>query len=542
MGWPNKGLIHRPVVMGTRGLVTSANALASMAGLRILLAGGNAVDAAVATAAALNICEPYMSGLGGDGYMLIHTARDGRLRVLDYNGPSPWAATPAAFATPGEKDRGPKASIVPGAIGGWLTALETAGTMDRAAVFAPAIEYAERGVPVTLKAATFIGAGAGRLTPAARAVFCPAGDVPTPGTILRQPHLAATYRQIVAEGAGAFYGGELGERVVASLAAQGGILAMRDLDGWQPEWQEPVTTTYRGYDIASVPPPGMAFQCLQSLNILEGFDLAAAGQNSGETLHLVTEALKLSVADRIAYAGRPDIPIDGLLSKEYAAKRRKLIDPNRAHLSEGERFGGLSGPDVITAGAPGDFSRECTTHFDVVDGDGNAVSVTQSLGAFFGSGVMAGETGIMLNNFLYWAELDPTSAAVVAPHKRMGTRMSPVAISREKRLFVMIGTPGSYGIPQTTAQMISNIVDHGFSIQAAIEAPRIRTYAGTTIDIEGRVPDDVRTELTRRGHDLRVIPDWSPAIGGGQGIMIDPESGALMGGADPRRDGYAIAY
>lgn len=265
--------------------------------------------------------------------------------------------------------------------------------------------------------------------------------------------------------------------------------------------------------------------------------MAASGQNSGETLHLVTEALKLSVADRIAYAGRPDIPIGDLLSKEYAAHRRELIDRDRAHLSEGERFGGLTGPDIIGAGTPGDFSRECTTHFDVVDGEGSAVSVTQSLGAFFGSGAMAGDTGIMLNNFLFWAELDPASAAaVVAPHKRMGTRMAPVAISRDGRLFVMIGTPGSYGIPQTT-QMISNVLDHGFSIQAAIEAPRIRTYSGTTIDIEGRVPEDVRAELTRRGHDLRVIPDWSPAVGGGQGIMIDPESGVLMGARTPGETG-----
>ena len=542
MGWPNKGLVHRPVVMGTRGLVTSANALASMAGLRILLAGGNAVDAAVATAAALSVCEPYMSGPGGGGYMLMYTARDRRVRVLDYNGPSPWAAEPAAFATAEEKDRGPKAPIVPGAIGGWLTALESAGTMNRATVFAPVIDYAERGVPVSLKAATFIAAGASRLTPEARAVFCPTGDPPVAGAVLRQPQLAETYREIVTEGMSAVYGGTLGERVVSSLAKQGGLLALRDLTGWQPEWQEPARTTYRGYDLASVPPPGMAFQALQTLNIAEGFDLASSGQNSGETLHLLTEAMKLAVADRIAYAGRPDIPINGLLSKEYAAHRRRLIDLERAHKSEGERFGGLSGADVIAAGMPADFTRECTTHFDVVDSEGNGVSVTQSLGAIFGSGVMAGDTGIMLNNFLFWAELDPASAAVVAPHKRMGTRMAPVAIFRDGRLFMMIGTPGSYGIPQTTTQMISNVIDHRFSIQAAIEAPRVRTYMGTTIDIEGRVPQEVRADLTRRGHDLRVLPDWSPAVGGGQGFMIDPESGALMGGADPRRDGYAIAF
>jgi len=280
---------------------------------------------------------------------------------------------------------------------------------------------------------------------------------------------------------------------------------------------------------------------LQTLNILEGFDLAAAGQNSADTLHLLAEALKLAVADRVAYAGRPDIPIKGLLSKSYAAQRRALIDPARAQPSEGERFGGLTGPGVIAAGTLEDLRRECTTHFDVVDAAGNAVAVTQSLGAVFGSGVMAGDTGIMLNNFLFWAELDPASPAVVAPNKRLGTRMAPVAILRDEQLFAMLGTPGSFGIPQTTTQMISNLIDHEFNIQAAIEAPRIRTYAGTTIDIEDRVPEAVRAELTRRGHDLRLIGDWSAGVGGGQGFMIDPDSGALLGGADPRRDGYAMA-
>jgi gamma-glutamyltranspeptidase/glutathione hydrolase len=456
--------------------------------------------------------------------------------------PTPWAAEPTAFAAPEEKDRGPKAPIIPGAIAGWLTALDEAGTLDRATVFAPAIEYAERGVPVTLKAAAFIGVGAARLTPEARAVFCPTGAPPVAGSILRQPQLAQTFRQLAAEGAGAFYGGPLGARVVAALGAQGGLLAERDLAEYRPEWQEPATTTYRGYLVASVPPPGQGFQNLQTLNILEGFDLAASGQNSANTLHLVAEALKLAVADKIAYAGRPDIPLGGLLSKGYAARRRALIDPARAGLSEGERFGGRSGPGVIAAGTLEDLRRECTTHFDVVDAEGNAVAVTQSLGAVFGSGVLAGDTGIMLNNFLYWADLDPASPTVVAPHARLGTRMAPVALLREDELFAMLGTPGSFGIPQTTTQMISNLIDHEFSIQAAIEAPRIRTFAGTTIDIEGRVPEAVRAELTRRGHDLRVIDDWSPGVGGGQGFMIDPESGALLGGADPRRDGYAIAF
>lgn len=542
MGWANRGLVHRPVVMGTRGLVTSANALASLAGLRILLAGGNAIDAAVATAAALNVCEPYMSGIGGGGYLLLRTANDRRLRVLDYNGPAPWAATPSAFAEPAEKDRGPKAPIIPGAIGGWLTALEEAGTLDRATVFAPAIEYAEQGVPVTLKAAAFMAMGAQRLTPEARAVFCPGGTPPAAGSILKQPQLAATYRQIAADGAGAFYGGPLGERVIAALATQGGLISQRDLADWRPEWQEPVTTTYRGYQVASVPPPGQGFQNLQTLNILEKFDLAAAGQNSADTLHLLAEALKLAVADRVAYAGRPDISLKGLLSKGYAAQRRALIDPTRAQLSEGERFGGLTGPGVIAAGTLEDLRRECTTHFDVVDAAGNAVAVTQSLGAVFGSGVMAGDTGIMLNNLSYWFDFEEDSPNAIGPHKKIEMCMAPAAIyGPDGQLFMAIGTPGSFGILQTTPQMIANVLDHGYNIQAAIEAPRFRVFAGTELHLEGRFPEDVRNDLAALGHGVNVLEDWSWSVGGGHGILIDPDTGARYGGADPRRDGVALA-
>lgn len=542
MGWPNQGLAHRPVVMGARGMVTSAHPLASLAGLRMLMQGGNAVDAAVATAAALNVCEPYMSGLGGDGYLLLYTAKDRTLRALDYVGRSPHAATLDAFAGPADKERGIKSPLVPGSPGGWLTALETYGTLDRQTVFTPALEYAERGVPITLKNHLFFTEGAGRLNPEARATFLPSGTAPAPGTILKQPHLAATYRALIEGGQEAFYRGPLGERIVRFVQERGGLLTMRDLHDFTPEWQETVGTTYRGYEIRTVRPPCSGFQYLETLNILEGFDLAAAGQNSARTLHLLAEAMKLAVADRIAYAARPDAPLAGLLSKEYAERRRALIDPDRARPSEGERFGEAAVAGAIRAGTPGDYSHECTTHFDVVDSEGNAVSVTQSIGAFFGSGVMAGDTGIMLNNFVYWFDLHPDSPNVLGPHQKIEMCMAPAAVFHDGNLFMVIGTPGSFGILETTPQMLSNVLDHGYSVQAAIEAPRFRTYAGTTLDIEARVPDAVRAELTRLGHDVRVVDAWSPVVGGGQGIMLDPESGARLGGADPRRDGYALGW
>jgi gamma-glutamyltranspeptidase / glutathione hydrolase len=252
--------------------------------------------------------------------------------------------------------------------------------------------------------------------------------------------------------------------------------------------------------------------------------------------------MKLAVADRIAYTARPDVPTEGLLSKEYAASRRELIDPRRANRSEGERFEGTPPHGAIQAGEPVRALRECTTHFDVIDGEGNAVSVTQSLGDGFGSGIMAGDTGVLLNNLAYWFDLHPDSPNRLEPRKKIEMCMSPAAIFRDGALFAVVGTPGSFGILETTPQVISNVIDHGFSIQAAIEAPRVRTYEETILEVEARIPKAIRDDLQGRGHTIRLIDDWSYLVGGVQGIMVDPESGALMGGADPRRDGYAIGW
>jgi gamma-glutamyltranspeptidase / glutathione hydrolase len=261
MPWQNLGPTTRPIIMGARGMVASAHPLASQAGLRILQAGGNAVDAAVAVAAALNVCEPFMSGAGGDGYMLIHTARDGKLRALDYVGRSPYAVTSEPFfrednhPDPEALGVGPKASLVPGAIGGWLTAHREYGTLPREVVFAPAIEYAEGGYPLTVRGAAFYQSGVDRLNDEARAVFAPGGVVPPPGTIIRQANLAKTYRTLAAEGMDAFYRGALGERVLKYLAAQGGFLSQQDLLDFEAEWQEPIASTYRGHTIRTLPPP-----------------------------------------------------------------------------------------------------------------------------------------------------------------------------------------------------------------------------------------------------------------------------------------------
>ena len=544
MAWPNRGLTHRPVIMGTHGMVSSAHYLASVAGLRMLQQGGHAVDAAVAIAAALNVAEPYMSGLAGCGYMMVHEASTKKTRALDYIGPATAAATPEIFDGEEDKGHGPKSGLVPSNCAGWLTAHAEYGKLDLATVLAPAIEYAAGGIPISIKNQYFYRAAlnGGNLTDETKHVFMREGTAPASGSIIKQPLLAQTLKDLIDGGIESFYRGALAKRIASALQERGGILTADDLADYRPEWTEPIRTTYRGYTIFCPPPPCSGFQYLQTFNILEAFDLATSGQNSSHTLHLLMEAMKLSVADRIEYTARIDIPIDGLISKEYADHRRGLIDPNRAALSEGERYMGTPPAGSILAGEPQRLLKECTTHFDVIDGEGNGVAVTQSLGDGFGSGVMIGDTGMMLNNFNYWFDLHPDSSNVIAPRKKIEMCMAPATVNHGDDLFMVIGTPGSFGILETTPQMISNVIDHGFSIQAAIEAPRVRTYEATTVEIEARIPKVVRDELIALGHTPRVLDDYSYMVGGGQGIMLDPDSGALMGGADPRRDGYALGW
>ncbi len=543
MTWPNRGLAHRPVVTGRRGAIASAHPHASMAGLRMLQQGGNAIDAAVAVAAALNVVEPYMSGAGGVGYMTIATPDRASPIVLEYIGRAPAAATLDRFSESGSKDDGIRSPLVPGALGGWLAALERFGTMDRATVFAPAIEYARDGFPVTIKNHDFFDGNRERLLhwPTSVAAYLHDGATPLPGSILKQPDLARSFEAIVEGGADVFYRGPIGAEIARFSQENGGLLTVEDLAGYQPSWQDPIATTYRGFTTYCPPLPCSGMQYLITLNIVEGFDMAGLGPNSADYLHHLAEAMKLAVADRTTYAPNPASPIESLLSKEYAETRRGMIDPAAAAYSGGERYASHKHPEEIPAGSFASIMRESTTHFAAADANGWAVSCTQTLGGGFGSGVVHGNTGMALNNFAHWFDDDPESPNVIAPNKQVEMCLAPSQTWRDGRLFVTVGTPGSFGIMETTPQMLLNVLDHGFSIQAAIEAPRFRTITGRELIIEGRVPDPVLDELRRRGHDIQVLDPWTPLVGGGQGIMVDPDSGAFLAGADPRRDGYALA-
>lgn len=545
MGWPNLGLSHRPAVTGINGAVASAHPLASLAGLRMLQQGGNAIDAAVATAAALNVVEPYMSGAAGVGYMVIKSAAEGGDKpiVLDYIGRAPAAATPDMFPDEDTKNTGIRSPLVPGALAGWLMALERFGTMDRATVFAPAISYARDGFPVTITNNRFMSASVDRVREweTSRAAYLHDGEAPKAGSILKQPDLARTFEAFVEGGADALYGGPIGKEIARFSQENGGLLTEEDLASYKPEWQEPISTTYRGYTIYCPPLPCSGMQYLQTLNIVEGFDMRSMGHNSADYIHHLAEAIKLAVADRTTYAPNTESPIEQLISKQYAAGRRELIDPRKAAFSGGDRYTSKKEAEEIRPGSVADILTECTTHFVTADVAGNVVACTQTLGSGFGSAVVHGNTGLALNNFANWFDLDPESPNVIAPNKKVEMCLSPSQIWRDGEFAMAVGTPGSFGIMQTTPQMIMNLIDHGYSIQAAIEAPRFKALRGTHMVIESRVDSEVLAELERRGHDVEVLDAWNATFGGGQGILRDPESGAFFGGADPRRDGYALA-
>ncbi len=539
MAFSAHGVTHRPTVTGTRGMVACAHPLAALSGARMLLEGGNAFDAVVAVAAALNVVEPYMSGIAGVGYAIVYDAKNDHRRVLDYCGRTPYQARAELFDSPADKDAGPRSCLTPGACGGWLELLECYGTMAPAQVFAPAIDLAENGYAVTVRNSQSMSSG-GRLNDRGERVILSRGRGPLPGEILFQKDLARTFRRVAEGGAEVFYRGDLAREMAEYIQGEGGWLSERDLADFEPEWVDPLVTTYRGYEVFCPPPPSAGFQILETLNMLEGYDLADMEHHSEQALHLFIEAVKLGNADRIEYAAAPQAPVEGLLAKGYAEERRKLIG-NRAGVHRGEWYPATKLPGEIEPGDPTAWLNECTTHFDVVDGDGNAVAITQSLGSGFGSGVMMGDTGMFLNNFIRWGDLVPDSPNCIAPHKKVDMCLSPMLVFRDDALFSALGTPGSWGIQQTSVQFLTNVLDYGMNIQAAIEAPRFRIEsAGTNVSIERRVPKSIRRALKARGHDVKVLPDYSAVCGGAQGIVVDAESGALMGGADPRRDGYAI--
>lgn len=528
---------NRPVVGGLNGVVISNHPMASMAGFEILRQGGNAIDAAVAVSAALGVVEPYLSGPGGEGFLMYYEAETGQTHFLNLTGRAPAALTLDPFLEDSAlQSRGPLSSLVPGAVAGWEVARNDYGTMTAAELLAPAIELARNGY-----VATAIAAREHQNTQARFLDYDEAGatawwsgslNPPVQGDVIRNHMLAETYEIMAEEGLMSFYNGTIAEEIVDFYNRFGGVFTVEDFRSLSVGWEEPLQSTYREYAIFTPRPNssgGLAIP--QILNVLEAYDLASMGLNSPEFIHIFVEAIKLAAADRAEWAGDPDfmeneIPYELLLSKEYADERRTLIDEN-------------SPASDVQAGV----EQPGTSHIAVTDAAGNMVAMTMTLGSGWGSGVVAGETGILLNNGVNWFELDPESPAVVEGGKRTRWNMAPAVLLRDGQPWGIIGASGGTTIWQTIPQVLTKIIDFGLDVQSAVESPRFAwTLNGLRVNAETRIEAEVLEELRSMGHDINESGDWAQGLGSVHVIVVNPETGAMQGGADRRRDGYAIAW
>jgi gamma-glutamyltranspeptidase/glutathione hydrolase len=531
--WSSQIKSGRSIVRSEHGMVASSQPLASQVGLEVLKRGGNAVDAAIAMAAVLNVTEPMMTGVGGDMFALVYWSKTGELKALNASGRAPRALNLDYFAKKGIKSMpitGMEPITVPGAFDGWVTLLEKYGTMKLADLLAPAIEYAENGFPVMEKCARDWAGTTDKLrkTPAASSNYLIDGRAPRAGEIFRQKNLARTLRTLARGGRDAFYKGEVGRAIVDYCQKNGGFLSMQDLAQHKSEWVDPIATDYRGYKVYECPPNGQGLTALLALNILEGFDLASMNARPDLYYHTLIEAMKLAFADRNRYIADPafaKVPVRQLLSKEYAASRRALINPERA----------IADPEAGVVTGESD-----TTYFTVVDKDRNAVSFINSLFEEFGSGIVAGDTGIVLHDRGSGFSLDPKHPNHIEPGKRPFHTLIPAMVFKDGKLFMSFGVMGGAIQPQGHVQVLTNIIDLGMNLQQAIEAPRFRYQSGNRVILEDAMTEPIISSLIAKGH--RRATQSGASMGGGQAIMIDPATGALMGGSDPRKDGMALGY
>ena len=517
-------------VEAVHGMVASAHPLASEAGLKILKAGGNAVDAAVAAAFALGVVELNASGLGGEGMIVIYNAETKTSVAIDYRSAAPaMAKFPTKIPTIGHAAAG-----VPGYVAGLTTALEKYGTMPLHRVMAPAIVLAEQGFTVSPTLSSMIQDNFANIAknPPLAAVTCSNGLPLEAGATLKNPDLALSLHKIAAGGPDVFYRGELADAIAAEMAANGGFITKADLASYKAVVREPVKGKYRGYELISAPPPVGGLSLIQIMQILENFDLAKNSPTSAVNVHLMAEAMKKSFADMFAFIGDPDfekIPIKGMLSPEYAQKRAAEIKTDAIS-------------PMTQAGEPARYESPSTTALCVVDQKGNVVALTQTISSFFGASVMIGGTGIILNNEMQ--NFDAKGVNAMAPGKRMRTTISPTIMLKDGKAYASMGTPGAYRIITTMAILISNLVDHKMQIQEAIEAPRfyIRHDSPKDLHVETRLPADTLATLERMGYVVKKYKDYDLFFGGAQGIVIDPKSNKKIGGADPRRDGAVVGY
>jgi gamma-glutamyltranspeptidase/glutathione hydrolase len=526
---------RRPRIASVHGVVAAAHPLAAQAGAQLLREGGNAFDAIVATAAALNVAEPFMSGLAGMGMATFHDARTREISTLDFITRVPFDLPIARFSAREDLYRGPLACGTPGNLAGWCQLVRERGRKSLAEVLRPAIAIARDGIVLTefgvskfMEAAQDLAAYPELFAEWNRVYAFGKGEV-RQGQVLKQPDLARTLEAIAADGPDHLYRGKLGAAMLAHARKLGGCLTQADLDAVAPRYLAPVAAAYRGMTVHTLPPPCEGFQYLLTLRILDGFALDRLERDGVEHLDLVYRAIRLAAGTRIAHNNPSPRQLARLLSDAFVARLRKRVADGKP----------IDGPtEQWVDPKPIDPRKEHTTSFSAADREGNLVCITQSLGATFGCGVVVPGTGVTLNNFLYWGEVNPKGTNYMRPGGNLALPMAPSIATRRGKPVLALGTPGSYGICQTQVQTLVQLADFGLPIQDAIEAPRARLWDGRRVQVEGRIRPEVIAALRARGHDAESYLPWTMSVGGMHGIVLDPASGAMTGGCDPRRDGY----
>ncbi|PZR96765.1 MAG: gamma-glutamyltranspeptidase [Stutzerimonas stutzeri] len=528
---------RRPTMSSLHGMVAAAHPLAAQAGARILGQGGNVFDAVGAVASALNVVEPFMSSLAGMGSAIMWVAAEKRVRVLDFVPPVPESFPLERFTQRSELERGALAVAPPGNLAGWCELNRSYGRLSLEQIFAPAIALAQDGFPIAEFGVIEFNEQVPLLRERpdlyenwARNYLRDGGTSVTLGQILRQPELAATLRDIAAKGPDHLYRGALGETITAHLKGQGGTLTMADLAKVAPRWREPLAADYRGRQVHVPPPACEGFQFLLTLRILDGFDLGRLERNGPEHLDIVYRAIRLAAGVRINNNNPKPEKLAEILSDAFVEKLR-------ARVRDGKPIDGPTEQWMPQAPAGEDPGH--TTSFSIADREGNLICVTQSIGSPFGSGVVVPGTGITLNNFLYWADVQPGSPNRSLPGSELPMCMSPTLSTQNGAPVLALGTPGSYGILQTQVQAMVQHVDFGLPLQDAIEAPRARLWDGREVEVENRIPAGTIAALAERGHGIFANEGgWTMRVGGMQAVSRDPATGRLTGACDPRRDGY----
>ena len=533
---------------GAKGVVSSGRAEASEIGREILAAGGNAVDAAVAVAFALGVCEPNACGIGGGGFLLIRDAKTGENVFLNFREKAPAAARADMYQKDPDYDTSKgfeginydvnlrnvysaTAAAVPGDVAGLLYALEHYGTLDRQTVMTPAIRLAREGFVVTPLLAADIALHAPQLKQYGDGwkIYLPGGKVPSVGSILKNPDLADTLEKIAEGGCDVFYRGEIAQKILQQSGKDGGHLTAEDLANFEVKMLQPVRGTYRGCEILSSPPPSSGgTHVVQMLNVLEHFDVGSLEVNSPAYIHLFSEVFKMCYADRFRYMGDPDyvdVPLDGLVSKKYAAELAARVDLTKSCAPQ--------------CGQPGKYESTSTTHFSIADSDGNLVAATRTINHFFGSCAVPEGTGFLLNDEMEDFSIDPSSPNAPAGGKVPLSCMSPTFILKDGKPVAVVGSPGGIRIISSVVQVISKLIDHGMDVESAVNSPRFGDDIADCIIYESRIPEETVAALEAMGHKTRKYPDWDRIMGATNSAAFLPD-GTLAGAADPRRDGLAV--